>query len=240
MEAKFAMQVKGSLGWANVALTALFAVCTTRLSAQAPPVASTVGSELQALGQNAAAIFVGQITSIDRAGGSVAISFRVEQPVRGMVGSTFVLREWAGLWPPGHNRYLAGQRVLAFLHAASQGGLSSPVHGAEGLVPVVVQGADTPQLLDIRRVAASILRTPGTPLPTEANGAIQLADALALIDPGGNAPGFDPARRRLPIRGQAPTTSLERLAAGTPVQQGSPQRPPLFAPVIRRAFDAHR
>ncbi len=85
------------------------------------------------------------------------------------------------MWAPGTQRYVLGQRVLAFVHGASGAGFSSPVHGAEGLVPVVVQGADAPKLLDVRRVAASVVRAPGTRLPDATDGAVALDGVLGLI-----------------------------------------------------------
>jgi hypothetical protein len=163
-----------------------------------------VAAELRVLASHAGAIFVGQITSIDRKQGVVEVAFRVDQGVAGAQRSSCVLREWAGLWPPGHFRYTVGQRVLAFLLPASSAEFSTPVHAAEGLVPVIVQGPGAPQLLDIRRVAASVVRASGTPLPTEADAAILLSDALALIKSSGAAQASIPAHRLLPTRGAAP------------------------------------
>src|ERR1700721_169838 len=42
-------------------------------------------------------------------------------------GEPFVLREWAGLWAGGVERYRVGQRLLMLLHAPDAMGLSSPV-----------------------------------------------------------------------------------------------------------------
>ena len=46
---------------------------------------------------------------------------------------------------------------------------------------MVVQGARAPRLLDVRRVAASVVRAPGTKLLDETDGAVRLDDAVALI-----------------------------------------------------------
>lgn len=164
----------------------------------------SITDELKVLAAKAGTIFVGQITSIERRQSVVEVQFRVEQPVAGASAAMYTLREWAGLWPTGHNRYVPGQRVLAFLRAGSGAGCSSPVHGAEGLLPVVVQGIDAPRLLDVRRVAASVVRAPGTPLPTEADGAIELASALAVIRPQGLLAATLPRRVALPVRGHDP------------------------------------
>ncbi len=199
-----------------------------------------IANELQVLASHAAVIFVGQITSIEHRSGIVEVSFRVEQPVRGAVGTTVLLREWAGTWAPGQSRYLLGQRVLAFLHAASPAGVSSPVHGAEGLVPVLVQGADAPRLLDIRRVAASVVRAAGTPLLTEANGAVQLADVLPIFAAGRTSSVAEPAHGPLLSHARAP---MEMMPVTGPVPPGvgpvlRPGRPTLFSPEAGALSDA--
>jgi hypothetical protein len=38
---------------------------------------------------------------VNGATGVVEITFAVEDAVRGVSGSTYTLREWAGLWPAG-------------------------------------------------------------------------------------------------------------------------------------------
>lgn len=169
---------------------------------------STLAEELQSLASRAAVVFVGQVVSIHRAGGVVEVGFRVEQSLSGAVGDSFILREWAGLWPAGLARYVLGERALVFLHAPSTAGFASPVDGANGLVPVVVQGADAPELLDIRRLAAAIVRAPGTPLPTEADGAIFLTEAVPVIHAAlhahaglGSKRLAPPQRLPLPLRG---------------------------------------
>ena len=175
-----------------------------RAGAQATVPQASISAELQSLAQAARTIFVGQIVAIERRGGVVEVTFRVEQPVLGAPGQTFTLREWAGLWPPNVQRYAVGQRVLAFVHGVGGAGLSSPVHGAEGLVPVVVQGADAPRLLDVRRVAASVVRAPGTRLPDTTDGALPLDAVLGLIASVPTTAGSIPVSLPLPVRGQPP------------------------------------
>lgn len=64
--------------------------------------------------------------------GTVKITFRVEQAIRGVrQGQTLEIREWAGLWESGP-RYHLGERVLLFLYPPSRLGLTSPVGGAMG------------------------------------------------------------------------------------------------------------
>ncbi len=173
--------------------------------AQATVPATGLPGEFASLASRAALIFVGQVIRIERRGEAVEITFNVEQPIAGSVDGQYTLREWTGLWPQGQYRYTVGQRALLFLHGASAAGLGSPVDGAEGVVPVVVQGANAPELLDVRRLSAALLRRPGTPLATEATGAIQLAEALPLIAAGlvrgGNRlPRPEPVRLPMPVR----------------------------------------
>lgn len=198
------MQWRDANRWLLGFLALLLAGSAPPSRAQASTLDQRVASELRVLASHAGPIFVGQITSIVRKQDVVEVTFRVDQPVAGTGARTCLLREWAGLWPAGQLRYTVGQRVLAFLHPASPAGFSTPVHGAEGLISVIVQGARAPQLLDIRRVAASVLRAPGAPLPTEANGAILLTDALALITPTISSQAPVPSHRLLPTRGTAP------------------------------------
>lgn len=194
---------------------------------------TSVGDELRSLAVRAAVVFSGQVVSIVRLGGVMEINFRVEQQVLGAVGGTYTLCEWAGLWPPGQFRYTVGQRALVFLHGTSAAGFASPVNGSEGVVPVVVQGANAPALLDVRRLAASIQRIPGTPLPTEAQGAMEMADALQMIQ-GVLAPAsaslprpvpepiWKPIWRPLPVRGAPVMAPALLTEPNEPVRTGAP------------------
>lgn len=192
--------------------------------AQATLPATGLPSEFASLASRAALIFVGQVNRIDRRGGAVEITFDVEQAIAGPVGAQYTLREWAGLWPQGQYRYTVGQRALLFLHGASAAGFGSPVDGAEGVVPVVVQGANAPELLDVRRLSAALLRAPGTPLSTEANGAVQLAEALPLIA-AGRVTGANRLPRPEPVRLPMPV-SVGLADGGTQASAGSRERAP--------------
>jgi hypothetical protein len=91
------------------------------------------------LARTAGTIFAGTVTRIEpgpSAGGSavatVAITFRVERPLRGAVsGGSLTILEWLGLWSSGQ-RYAVGEQVLLFLYPASKIGLTSAVGGALG------------------------------------------------------------------------------------------------------------
>ena len=68
--------------------------------------------------------------------GVVEIVFAVEDAVRGVSGATYTVREWAGLWPAGDTPFVVGQRYLMLLHTPSAAGLSSPVGGMDGAIPI--------------------------------------------------------------------------------------------------------
>ncbi len=223
------MQEKHRILWRYTLLGMALICCGSPARAQTPIPDQAIVGELRTLASHAATIFVGRITSIQRRTGCVEVSFRVEQPVSGSTGSTYVLREWAGLWPPGHSRYAVGQRVLAFIQGPSVAGFNSPVHGPEGLVPVLVQGANAPALLDIRRVAASVLRSPGTPLPTEHDGAISLQGALGSLAQAGLPSNVTVDRQSVPLRAHPPAAMQPgHGAAGSVLRPisvaGSPMR----------------
>jgi hypothetical protein len=124
------------------ALAVLLAAGSGRaqIAAGAPP--GTVEDALHAMAQQAAVIFAGQVVGVRRAGGMdgatgvVEIEFAVDDAVRGVSGSQYTLREWAGLWAGGDQPLRAGQRYLMLLHAPSVAGLSSPVGGMDGAIPI--------------------------------------------------------------------------------------------------------
>ena len=111
---------------------------------------TTVETALRAMAGRAAVVFVGTVTAVRRvdddptsaAAGVVEVDFAVEQAVRGAASSgTYTLREWAGRWAGEDERYRVGQRMFMMLHAPGASGLSSPVGGAEGAIPVRGGGA---------------------------------------------------------------------------------------------------
>jgi hypothetical protein len=102
----------------------------------------SVEDVLHQISDRADVIFVGQVLAIrphDDGGttaGYVEIDFRVDQAIRGCTVGAYALREWAGLWSGDARRYQAGQRLLMMLHAPGAGGLSSPVGGMDGAIPI--------------------------------------------------------------------------------------------------------
>ena len=130
----------------------------------------------------AGVIFAGWVTAIRRPAGAarpnenaaegfVEVDFRVEEAVRGPASnSTFTLREWSGLWSAsgGNERYRIGQHLLVFLYEPDIYGLSSPVHGRDGAVPLrgsgIAPGPDSTTIaagewmVDLRWVQAEAVK----------------------------------------------------------------------------------
>ena len=101
--------------------------------------ASAVGV-IKAAAARAGVIFAGQVVSIHREdlAGFVDIRFHVDQAVRGCGnGDTYVLREWAGLWSGEPPRYREGEQLLMLLAPRGRGGMSAPVDGPAGVIPLL-------------------------------------------------------------------------------------------------------
>jgi hypothetical protein len=128
----------------------------------------TVIDVLHQLSDKADVIFAGQVLAIRHPNeGVVEVEFRVDQAIRGWaVGTPYVLREWAGLWAGGNQRYRVGQRLLMLLHAPGAAGISSPVGGLDGAIPIrqggsVMPSGDTgeppqPAYVDLRWLGAKV------------------------------------------------------------------------------------
>jgi hypothetical protein len=141
------------------------------------------------------------VTDVRPRGGEVEVSFAVEQPVLGSMGARYTLREWAGLWAAGQPRYRVGQRAMFFLHPPNAAGLSSPVDGMEGIVPVVATAANEPALLDVRRLATRVRRTPGASLDPPEQSALELSEAAKVV---AQWRSVAPEPRRLPLPSAMP------------------------------------
>lgn len=122
---------------------------------------ATMEDALRAMEQQAAVIFAGQVIAVRPVAGAsgagvVEIDFSVDDAVRG-AGGVYTLREWAGLWPAGEQRFRVGQRFLMLLHAPGAAGLSSPVGGMDGAISIR-GGAETPLLTAARAAGVSAAR----------------------------------------------------------------------------------
>ena len=196
------MGVRGRLSWGALALLMMVAGICPRPVRAAEPVAppdTDLAGALRSLASRAGLVFVGRVVAVQHMGGVVQVQFAVEQTIQGAAGATYTLREWAGLWPPGQYRYVAGQHVVIFLNPAGSAGLSTPVDGMEGVLPVVVQGASSPELVDVRRLASRVQRAVGSPLDgagagdSTETGAVLLSDVTAAVNSWRR-----PQRARLP------------------------------------------
>jgi hypothetical protein len=106
----------------------------------------TVVDILHDLSDKADIIFAGQVLAIRHPDdGVVEVEFRVDEAIRGCTaGTPYILREWAGLWAGDSQRYRVGQRLLMLLHAPSAAGMSSPVGGLDGAIPIRQGGVANP------------------------------------------------------------------------------------------------
>ena len=87
----------------------------------------------------AGVVFAGRVLAVGRhdEAGFVDVRFAVDEAVKGCsVGRPYVLREWAGLWSSAAPRYVPGERLLVFLTARGASGLSAPVDGFAGVLPL--------------------------------------------------------------------------------------------------------
>ena len=123
------------------------------LAAAAPPPvraggprSAPSGATLEQLSRHAGFIFRGRVLRVERlrpAAGSpatVQVTFQVLEGIRGTrTGDHLTIREWAGAWPAGRPRYRVGQELLLFLYPPSRLGLTSPVGGDAGILPLDAQ-----------------------------------------------------------------------------------------------------
>jgi hypothetical protein len=174
------------------------------LRAQDPAVPQTLEDALHQMSDLAGVIFVGEVSAIRHregdqgASGVVEIDFRMEQAVRGCPsGASFTLREWAGLWQGGDERYHVGQRLLMMLHSPGPTGITSPVAGLDGAIPLHAQNSiplagssasisatdsvSASLLVDLRWVGTHVLRSVS---PSTASSQVNrmTADAVPFAD----------------------------------------------------------
>jgi hypothetical protein len=179
--------------------------------AQKTPAQSSADA-LHSMAQQAGVIFTGQVVAVRQhvtpAGspaGVVEIEFAVQDAVRGVSGVGYILREWAGLSAGGDVPFRVGQRYLMLLHPAGVNGLSSPVGGTDGAIPLTATGtavgpsgvldsetAETASAdglaVDLRWVATRRLRPTGYATPLAARPVPVGADALSPAGPDALSP----------------------------------------------------
>ena len=145
------------------------------------------------------AIFAGEVVAIRRTGqegsagaesgsiagdgldsaisGMVEVDVRVDEAIRGCsAGGHYVLREWPGLWLNKSPRYRVGERALWMLYPPNAAGLSSPVGGMAGVVPL--SGRGRAMVADMRWVQTRVARA--RPLPWSVDSRPGMARTLPL------------------------------------------------------------
>lgn len=182
----------------------------------------TVEAALHQMSDRAAVILVGTVREIHRSegsgvgGGVVEVRIDVEQAIRGCSGSTYTVREWAGLWTANDARYRVGQRLLLLLHAPGVTGLTSPVGGMDGAIPLRASGAGIRPLDGSKAVAAEVadLRWIGA----------KLARTVSYRSP--TAPPTAPTAARARVVGAGSSSGVQAAVAGgsdasTPAQEAA-------------------
>ena len=156
----------------------------------------TVTDVLHQMSDRADVIFMGQVLTVhlpeggSPASGIVEIQFRVDEAIRGCQTGPYVLHEWGGLWAGGSGRYRVGQRLLMLLHAPGAGGLSSPVGGLDGAIPIRQSTTGAPlekNATPPRSLPFVDLRWLGTRVPRAVSyrdKAVRPANAFPQLSPG--------------------------------------------------------
>jgi hypothetical protein len=148
--------------WMGCVVALMVALAPARAQTGAEAVSAGTADALREISQNATVIFSGQVVAVRPGEGVVEIDFSVEDAVRGVSGGVYTLREWAGLWGAGSEPLRLGQRYLMLLHAPGVGGLSSPVGGADGAIPILGTGAQGAvadgRAVDLRWIAMRVGR----------------------------------------------------------------------------------
>jgi hypothetical protein len=121
-----------------------FAAALAQSAPAAPPL--QLSPAFRELARASGYIFTGTVTSVsaglagESAPPAIEITFRVEQPYRGVQrGQPLRIREWAPLWNAGQ-RYRVGERALFFLYPQSKLGLTSVVGQPAGRIPTSASG----------------------------------------------------------------------------------------------------
>lgn len=176
----------------------LYTVC--RVDAQPIPEAQTDTDTMAALHcmtQLADVIFAGRVIHVHRrpgvagAAGTIEIEFAVDDAISGVAGNTYTLREWAGLWPADDQPFRGGQRYLMLLHASNASGLSSPIGGMDGAIPIRGEAgtiADS-RAVDLRWIATRVTRAIAYRPPERPTGLPSLLQPYAVTQAAGASDG---------------------------------------------------
>lgn len=188
-------------------------------------VPATLGQALRQMTEQSGAVFIGRVQAIhfdtaplaSQQAGTVTITLEVLTPIyaaNGSLAGHYTLREWGGLWTMGRQRYAVGQRALFFLRPPNAAGISTPVGGQMGMVPLVPGAATQTPLLDARLLAANLQRTAGSLLPYAGTSGLTLADAARIVSHPTLA--LEPTLRPLPGRLEPSTDPTANPQLPTP------------------------
>ena len=160
------MQKIQILGWAALLGCGMAAAQTSLQAPPQPP--TTTAAALEEISRQAGRILVGTVVDVHLAGGGrpvdwpdgermMEITLQAEDCVRGCApGQRFVLREWASLWRGQPHRYRVGQRAVWMLYPQSTSGVSSPVCGMLGVLPI--SAVNDGQSVDLRWLQTDVQR----------------------------------------------------------------------------------
>jgi hypothetical protein len=183
-----------NLLWMTVGLglTPAFASAPPATLSVASPFPAGVDTVLLGMAKQAGVIFAGHVIALDRndTSGFVDIHFRIDEPIRGCPHTgVYVLREWAGRWIGHPERYRVGQRWLMFLTPRGPAGMSAPVFGGDGAVPIIASapqpilgsnalppadpGATPDSAVDLRLLQTRVVRAPAAFVQEPTEGAVR-------------------------------------------------------------------
>jgi hypothetical protein len=147
----------------TIALAALL-LCAITSHAQLPAPPATTEDALRQMLDQSGAVFTGQVTAVRHVAALTEIDFAIDDAILGVApNSIYTLREWTGVSPTTATQFAIGRRYLMFLHAPGPGGLSSPVGGPDGAIPILPGNqAASPTTPDVPGLAAQSALTPTT------------------------------------------------------------------------------
>ena len=107
-----------------------------------------LGPHWRQVARAAGLIFTGKVVSVESHAptqaspvATVEAKFRVDRGIAGVhSGQLVTIREWAAIWPMQRPIRRDGSLVLFFFYPPSSAGLTSPVGGAVGQVPLDAKG----------------------------------------------------------------------------------------------------
>jgi hypothetical protein len=231
---------------------ALLLLCASS-HAQLPAPPATTEDALHQMLSQAGVAFTGQVAAVRRIAsangftGLIEVDFSIDDAILGVAPNTiYTLRQWTGLAPNSDSSFQIGRRYLMFLHTPGPGGLSSPVGGPDGAIPILPGNeAASPTTPDALGLAAQpALNQPASLTNTNTAPTISPSPAHTTFRLGS---GVDSEVSQLPSTLPAPavpaplassTINLRWIAARVvaPVTYAPDTVPPIEAhPIVARA-----